>query len=430
MKWATPLPATRKRVVLAAVLAAVLSLLPAGILLGQVGTAPQTAAAVIPDSGGAIAELVLHYVPDTAFELEPVYRDLFACLPADVRLQVLCPSEEAVSEFRQHWAAQAESGGRGVRLINVGRPISVWARDRRIARQDTFSLDAATTVVPSEASDYRDDQRNELDLPSVLASVSLVPGVLTSDLHIEGGNIVSNERHAFVGANVYDDNLVAASDLRAFDAELRRLLGRDYVILEDATGCVPWCHADMYLTPVDNHTVLVASPALAETLLRIASEASLVPLDVPDHVLAYGLNPKGEVSCDSIAGLMTEYGYRVVRLPAVIGPNEEWMVTYNNCLMEDRGGCRVVYMPIYHVSPLDEAAAFMYEALGFDVHRIDVSAIYENGGALRCLANVTQRRPASHVTQTQHTQRSVARTPITAADATSKGKRDVPKVPT
>jgi len=52
-----------------------------------------------------------------------------------------------------------------------------------------------------------------------------------------------------------------------------------------------------------------------------------------------------------------------------------------------------VLMPTYDFPALDDYAAKVYTNLGFEVSRIDVSSLYENGGAIRCIVNVSRRRP-------------------------------------
>ena len=97
-------------------------------------------AGIVSDNGGAIAELLLHYAVESEPELGQIYRDLFRQLPGDVRLQICCPSRKSVDEFAARWGPAAMWKGREVHVVNVDRPISVWARDRRIARQERQPL--------------------------------------------------------------------------------------------------------------------------------------------------------------------------------------------------------------------------------------------------------------------------------------------------
>ncbi|KPL08654.1 hypothetical protein AMJ85_08250, partial [candidate division BRC1 bacterium SM23_51] len=51
---------------------------------------------VLADCHGALREIALHYVPNFAEELTCTYDDLFAALPIDVQVRVICSSSEAV----------------------------------------------------------------------------------------------------------------------------------------------------------------------------------------------------------------------------------------------------------------------------------------------------------------------------------------------
>jgi hypothetical protein len=82
----------------------------------------------------------------------------------------------------------------------------------------------------------------------------------------------------------------------------------------------------------------------------------------------------------------------VLRVPALVEAPDEWMVTYNNVIMDHRDQRNIVYMPTYDIPELDRAAAAIYLGLGFEVRTIDVSKVYASGGAIRCLVNVTERR--------------------------------------
>jgi hypothetical protein len=70
-------------------------------------------------------------------------------------------------------------------------------------------------------------------------------------------------------------------------------------------------------------------------------------------------------------------------------------VTYNNVLIDDRADGRHVMVPQYGVPELDAAGRAVWEGLGFVVHPIDVSRLYVHGGALRCVAAVVRRGPAT-----------------------------------
>jgi hypothetical protein len=338
---------------------------------------------VLPDTDGAIAEVLLHYDATLEHSLQPVHRDLFAALADDIRVLVVCPSFRSMTGFLQDWGDAAVGGGRDVYLINVGREVSPWARDRRIARHLPTDNTTSASIVPHDHTDYLGWQRNELTLASLLESTELACGVLNASLCIEGGNVVANGRHVFVGL----DDLLRQFALDELATELTRLLGGEVVLLGASIGEAPVYHADMYVTPIDDCHVLVASPEFGLSLLD-ASESCEGSSFAEIAERGLSLQPL----LDAVATQLADLDYNVLRMPAVVDEAGEWMITYNNVLMEEREGDRVVYMPVYDAPPLDLVAGAIYRSFGFEVRTIDVSRIYQRGGAVRCLVNVTRRR--------------------------------------
>ncbi len=363
-------------------------LLSGALLASTLAATAQSDIAVVSDTGGPVSQIVLHYVPDSVLDLLPTYEDLFDSLSPQVDLQVLCPWPEAVDEFNACWLARAAAGGRRVCVVDVDRPITIWARDRRIAREYIHDGRTAATFVPANVADYQEDKRGDLGVPRLLVGRGLLPGAFSSLLHLEGGNVVSNDRHAFVGANVLTENptLAHQADLPRI---LERILGRDVILVGERGTDVPWQHIDMYLTPIDDQTVLVASPALARSLLLGENCDLFADRDESEQPLPLLLYRDEEL--DIAAQQLESYGYNVVRLPAIIDPAEDWMITYNNVILEHTVAGRVAYMPVYHFRTLDDAAEEVYQQLGFQVRRIDVSGVYRYGGAIRCVANVIRR---------------------------------------
>jgi len=380
----------RLRMTSAAVRRVVLAVLLMALAWARVGSADPARLAirrptgVLPDTYGRIAEVLLQYRPDLARRTDPVYRDLFQSLPRDVAVNVLCSSVDDLADFESHWMAAARGGGRDVHVFSVDMPISVWARDRYIARQPQTLSARAATVVPSANRDYDRPFLNDLRIPHELWLGAGDPPPEHIRLHVEGGNVVSNRRHVFVGSNALRDNpnVASASELRR---TLARTFGREVVLVDDGHGAVPWPHVDMYLTPIGDDTLLVGSPAMGLDLLATCDENRL-----PKGVRAERQAPDGR-RFDAVARRLERLHYRIVRLPALTKGNS-WMVTYNNVLIDDSGDRRTVYMPIYGIPILDEAAADVYQRLGYQVRRIDASRISRLGGAVRCMANVTLRR--------------------------------------
>jgi N-dimethylarginine dimethylaminohydrolase len=363
---------------------------PAGVRGGPATSPWSDGGGVIPDTTGRIAEVRLHYDPDLHYELKPLYQDLLIALPADVRIQVLCPTYEAAGRFADTWGKWARE--HEVHVISVGRPISVWARDRCIARESLALHQASASFVPQPQQSYDHEKRNDLRVARLLHACGWAPPALALRLHLEGGNVVSNQQHVFVGWNAVDEN--GSYDLtESLDQELRAIFGREYILVGNDFGEVPWCHVDMYLTPLGTDTVLVANPIFGEALVnRLLDENELF-----DSPLCFSSADELQVRFDEVASSICAEGYEVRRLPALVSTFDGWMISYNNVVQEDRGGQKIVYMPIYQIAPLDAVAAAIYEGLGCEVRTVDVSRIYPLGGALRCVVNVIQRRPSTDV---------------------------------
>jgi len=348
----------------------------------------QNDASVIPDTYGRIAHVVIQYDPDAGAALERTYRDLFRAMPTDVQFTILCPSAAATEEFECTWEGLLE--GRTVRLVNVGIPISIWARDRCVFRQTLSLADRAESYVPVIDPTYEEQKINDLIAMEMLGRVSLIPSVLASPLQIEGGNVVSNRRHVFLGANIYEEN--ESLTRSAVNSSVHEIFGRRPLILGDSNDAVPWCHIDMYVTPISDDTVMVASPRMAEMILETLLGEEGSESIVADTGIGECAADSLQERFDNVASSLERQGYRVIRLPCIVNEAENYMVTYNNVIMDTRNGQRAVFMPVYDQPCLDLAAEAIYHGLGFEVHTINVADVYTNGGAVRCLFNVAQRR--------------------------------------
>ena len=351
---------------------------------------------VVADTGGAIAELVLHYSGDDDVMLAPVFQDLFTKLPRDVALKVFCPSQEGIDHFENRWGSQARSGGRETTLFDLGRTLSLWPRDRRIARQTDEGL-AARSFIPTPLAGYEEDKRNDLLITSILWPLGQLPGSMLVSFQLEGGNVVSNQRHLFTGINVLNENNDKFQAEHELVAALQEVFGLSPILIQDRDGSVPWDHADMYLTPVNENLVFLADvmeglrlyTSDATQSRESSSSATPLPWEAPDVLPT----PEKVSSLEDVATQLAAEGYEVRRQPALMYGQNEWMITYNNVLMDHRDGRDIVYLPVYGHPLLDHTAIQRYQDVGFEVRTIDVSRIYHMGGAIRCLANVTRRHP-------------------------------------
>ncbi len=68
-------------------------------------------------------------------------------------------------------------------------------------------------------------------------------------------------------------------------------------------------------------------------------------------------------------------------------------MSYNNGIVDQRGGNTIFYMPTFGAPALDHAAAECFRTqIGCRVMTIDCAKIWQLGGSLHCLVNVVGRR--------------------------------------
>jgi hypothetical protein len=213
-------------------------------------------------------------------------------------------------------------------------------------------------------------------------------------------------------------------------------MGRPVMIVGD--GPQPIGHIDMILTPLGGKKIAVADSRWGAGI--IAQELNDRPgtitrferrcekeffgragiEDVPlngggslNRPTIEGRTPaavlfseKVAIELDKIAEQLVAAGYDVVRIPALIPDQTNYVdqnghaapqypfLTYNNVLLEQMDGQRaVVYLPQYGLSPMDVAAISCWENLGYEVRPVSgfaISSMY--GGSLRCCTKVLLRR--------------------------------------
>ena len=349
---------------------------------------------VIPDTEGAIEDVVLHYVPDVASDLRPLYRTLLRALPEDVRIRVVCPGEKAEAEFRSVWATMADAKGRQVTVTRVEGPITLWSRDRLIARQGARTGRPAPSFIPLNFEEGEEEKTNEIRMIPRLWNSRSPQRPTMGVLRMEGGNVVSNRRHAFVGVNVLMDNAHLGVSDRRLAREISRTLGVPVVFVGCAAGEVPYEHVDMYLTPLDDRTVLVGCTRLAQSLMTRRRAGRLSRSSAGWVYEDMDVSEETADLLDAVAEQVESLGYEVVRTPLIIDAERQWVVTYNNVVLDRRLGRNTVYLPMYRIAFLDRAGEDIYRRLGLEVRKIDVSGIFDLGGAVRCVVNVTRRRSA------------------------------------
>lgn len=369
-----------------------------GIVLGLAGAAALVAVPrrppapsvpahgpLLSDCDGALEELVVHWVPEAAGIAEVAYRQFLGQLPPQTTVHVVCPDRAAFADLR------SRLGPLSCRLVPVctGHPITCWSRDRWLALAPAEGGPAVLLAPASEEGAAVWPQRaGDARVAAALAAAQ--PRRVAwarSGLDFDGGDFVADARTAFVTPDVLRRNLGRAV---ASPAELRdglaAVLGRRVVLLEEA----PPHHAGMFLMLAGEGRAVVGDPAMARRLLEAVARSRGRPAGCP--LAEPDFSASTQRLFDAVARPCAEHGYRVSRIPVVPGRDERTYLTYLNAILDQRGGRRTVYMPVYAGAEcLNDAAAATWQSLGYAVRRVDCSAAYAHYGSLRCLVNVLRR---------------------------------------
>ncbi len=347
-----------------------------GLVLGLAGLpsllppfrdAPPRHGPLLPDSDGALEEIVIQYVPPAADIVTTAYREFLGGLPATVTVRVVCPDRDAFDDLARRMGTVAC----GLEPVLTGHPMTTWARDRWLALSTRGgkgtlllcpAVEAGEEVWPARAG----DRRIAADLAAALPHVD----ARRSGLVFDGGDFVADAETVFVSPRVARRNPGLTS------AELHRrlstVLERNVVLLEHA----PDHHAGMYLMTAGRRTALVGDPSLARDIVGDGA-----PND-PDW------SADTQARFDAVAEAVAGAGYRVVRIPVVPGRDGRTWLTGLNVILDGR----TVHLPVLRgAEPFNRASAGVWRSLGFTVRPVDCTATYRHFGSLRCLVNVLRR---------------------------------------
>ncbi|MBI5490485.1 MAG: hypothetical protein HY905_24330 [Deltaproteobacteria bacterium] len=342
---------------------------------------------IVPDSGGGLRELLVHWVPAHADLVLPTYRDLFAALDDDVTVRVAVERMEDFDDFVARLEGLALSPVEGpapsrLEPVVVGRPITIWSRDRFV----TAELDGRPLlVVPERKITGVVERANDWIVPWVVAAAKVGPSVLAAPFVFDGGDFVSDERFVYATAVLPGRNEGTRwGDPGTMRDALAARFDRDVLLLGASRDDVPEHHIGMFVTPIGGGTVAVGDVDLGRTLMG-GGEGEL-----PAGLTA-DFSPSTSAKFRRVAEELRRAGLEVVPVPLVPTTTPFVFVTYNNVLLDDREDGRHVLVPTYGLETLDAAGRAVWENLGFTVHPIDVSRLFVHGGALRCVAAVVRR---------------------------------------
>jgi hypothetical protein len=373
-----------------------------GVLLGWLGglallsfagnraNRPVSSGSLLSECDGQLRELVVHYEPTAKQTALPVYRDFLGALESNVTVHVLCPDQAA---FDQLAAALPALRCRLAPHI-VKHPITTWSRDRWVALAPARPGSPTTLYSPrAEAADEiwparAGDERVGADL-----AAALTPAVAArhSALYFDGGDFLADSETVFVVPRVLQRNIQHTVGSRE---EFLRLLSSEFkrrvILLNEA----PDHHAGMFMASVGNRTMLVGDPSLAKPLLP---PATALEKPEPGNEFMHlpggpDFRPQTQHLFDAVAAQCSAAGYRVIRIPVVPACDGRTYLTYNNVLLDQQTGHRVVYLPTYRgVEALNAAARGVWESLGYQMRLVDCTETYRHFGCLHCLVNILRR---------------------------------------
>ncbi len=347
--------------------------------------AAPTARVVAEDASAPLARIAIHYAPAADDVAMPVWRQLFAALPARVEVEVAVARTTDFARFQ----ALLDAAGIGDRArfhpVIVGHELTTWSRDRFVALTERDG--GGAVLAPPRIEVGAAGRAGDMAAPDALARAVWDRPARRTPFAFEGGDLAASARTLFVGAEVLVRSRGrGAFDRASVDRALRRSIAGDIVWLGDQPGDVPHHHVMMYMVPLDDREVLVGDPAAGAALAAREPAAAALALDADQagHQRRF----------DHVAALLAARGLQVRRIPVVVLADAGSYVTYTNALFDREPGPRgrpIVYLPTYRLPALDAAAARQSLDLGYLVRPIDVSSIYQLNGSLGCLVNVMAR---------------------------------------
>jgi hypothetical protein len=394
---------------------------------------------LFPDSHGRITHLALQLgnvefdkpLPsETKDALLTCWGKLMTSLPS-AHFSIVCADAAGEDSIRQ---LIAEQGIDSQRISILGakseKGMSIWIRDSMLP----LVRDGHTQLSIQDRTYWPGPEDNRV-APLLDQAHSHISSQDHPALRIDGGNVLSNQRHTFVGSDSVRHTRERLQEL-AQDPQRRgeiEAFYREKTGLEPGPGMweelpqlvfenefgrpvvvvarhreQPAFHIDMTMTPIGNDKFLVGDPGMAIDRLRQLSPSEKAEVnaamarqagitsgeDLVEKLIEANSQPAKQCDYDATAAELMMAGYEVERVPALMGLRTTWSVpylTYNNCMMEEVDGQRRVLLPQYGCAPLDEMAQRIYQRNGYQVVPLEMGAISKLEGAIRCSSYALER---------------------------------------
>lgn len=330
---------------------------------------------VAEDASAPLSRIAIHYAPSADPVALTTWRQLFAVLPPSVEVDVEVARQADFDRFTHLIAADGHL--ERFHSVIVGTTITTWSRDRYAALVDDTGHGAI--LAPPRLESPTAARAGDARSPYAISQALYHRDPKVADIAFEGGDLAATPSLVFADVNLIARNAGHGdADRATIEHEIHSRMAQRLVFLGDALGDVPRHHIMMYMMPIDDHTVAVGD---IREGVRLLGDTPLPLDDIEVEAARF----------DHAAAELTRAGFRVLRVPVLVRAGAGSYVTYTNALFDRRGDQRIIYMPTYNLPALDAAGRAFWEAQGFEVHPIDVGAIYHLNGSLGCLVNVLAR---------------------------------------
>ncbi|MBI2267042.1 MAG: agmatine deiminase family protein, partial [Armatimonadetes bacterium] len=405
-------------------------------LLGVPTSTTQMADLMMPTSTGKIKKLLMTTNGRGAdASYLNVLRTLAENMP-DTQFTILATGK-STRERIEGVLAEMKDDGRiqdisRFKVVDAGSNFSIWAQDSILVQGNTF-------IAPDRMwyPGYGDR-----DVAQLAADAN--PGFQAIEFHgmyVDGGNEIASPEYLFVGSDALK---FAASQMSSFPMQeyvingmhlvgipgetkedlARRIIetrfpSQKLVIIgsENPNGAMeqPGFHIDMAVSMLGNDlktrrpVAVVGDPSMAKRLIIQAKERDpqgyqravdeiksklSSPAEDPLQDLQDAADERYQERFDDVAKTLKEEGFIVDRIPHLgterLAHRAPW-ITYNNMLLdEDR-----IFMPVFGLPALDNAAKAVYEKRGYNVVPVDMVTISSLEGAINCITKVLEREIAA-----------------------------------
>jgi len=358
----------------------------------------QVPAPLLPETTGALADVVLHYVPQVDPMLQEPYTDFLRAIGSDVSVAFVVPeglSQDDRALLDGRIAAIDPSGAlaKRVRVVQSPGPITPWSKDRALVTKAPAPDQAAWLLASAEPDRSRWPERYNdwLTVRSIAAASAGRYEAKAAPFDYDAGDFAVDGDRVIVDTNLLEKNRHRGiPDVGELGRRLRAWLGMPVIVLGREPGDTPRHHLAMYMTPLRDKIMLVGDAGAGRQIVgegfapgELSSETG-EPLraDFSDTMIA-----RFELAATELA----RNGYRVERVPNVPFDDKTY-ISYTNGVFETRDGVAIAYVPIYGIPALDREAHAVYERLGWEVRPVRVRNVYAHHGTIGCLVNVLGRR--------------------------------------